>query len=119
MSRSSRIGELVFYPKVKRTARANRKAKRREENLPTLMLSTSNSESEREAEIFENMAEHRTLRELATSNANHQPLCIEFLNIDVDFELKFGLIHLLPTFQGIADEDPRSTRRNSMWFVQP
>ena len=78
MSRSSRIGELVFYPKVKRTARANRKAKRQEENLPTLMLSTSNSESEREAEIFENMAEHRTLRELATSNANHQPLCIEF-----------------------------------------
>ena len=26
--------------------------------------------------------------------------------IDVDFELKFGLIHLLPTFRGIADGDP-------------
>jgi hypothetical protein len=45
------------------------------------MLSTSNYENEREAEIFENMAEHRTLRELATSNVNQQPLCIEFLNI--------------------------------------
>ena len=49
MPRSSRTSELVFYSKVDRTARANRKAKRREENLPTLTLSTSNSESEREA----------------------------------------------------------------------
>jgi hypothetical protein len=31
---------------------------------------------------------------------------LNFKNIDVDFELKFGLIHLLPTFRGIADEDP-------------
>jgi len=44
------------------------------------------------------MAKHRTLRELATPNINKQRLCIEFPNIDVAFELKSGLIHLLPTF---------------------
>jgi len=52
MPRSSHTGELVFYLKFERIVRANRKAKRREENLPTLMLSTSNFESEREVEVF-------------------------------------------------------------------
>jgi hypothetical protein len=102
MPRSSHTGELVFNPKVERTAKANRKAKRRNKNLSTVTLSTSNSESEREAEAFENIVEHRTLRELATPNVNQQPLWIEFPNIDVAFELKFGLIHLLPTFRGFA-----------------
>jgi hypothetical protein len=70
------------------------------------MLSTRNSESKKEAEAFENTAEHRTLRDLATPNMNQQPLCIEFPNIDVAFELKSGLIHLIPIFQGFAGEDP-------------
>uniref|UniRef100_A0A6N2NBX1 Reverse transcriptase n=1 Tax=Salix viminalis TaxID=40686 RepID=A0A6N2NBX1_SALVM len=52
------------------------------------------------------MAQQRTLRELATPNVNQQPLCIEFPNIEVAFELKSGLIHLLPTFRGLAGEDP-------------
>jgi hypothetical protein len=52
------------------------------------------------------MAEHRTLRELTSPNVNQQPLCIEFPNIDVGFELKFDLIHLVPTFRGIVGEDP-------------
>jgi len=41
MPRSSPINELVFDPEVKRTTRTNRNVKRQEENLPTLMLSTS------------------------------------------------------------------------------
>jgi len=86
MPRSSLTGELVFNPEVERTAKANRKAKRRKENLLTVTLSTSNSESEREAEAFENIVEHRTLRELATPNMNQQQLWIEFPNIDVAFK---------------------------------
>jgi len=78
MPRSSRTGELVFNPKVERTAKANRKAKRRNENLSTVTLSTSNSESEREAEAFENIVEHRTLRELATPNVNHNHYGLNF-----------------------------------------
>jgi len=98
MPKYSRISELVFYPEVERIARANNKVKRWEENLSTLTLSTSNSESEREVEVSKNMEKHRTLRELTTPSKNKQPLCIELPNIDVAFELKSGLIHLLPTF---------------------
>ncbi|XP_073122038.1 uncharacterized protein [Henckelia pumila] len=47
----------------------------------------------------------RTLRELANPNVTQQPLCIQF-PIEADFELKSGLIHLLPTFRGLAGEDP-------------
>ncbi|XP_073137012.1 uncharacterized protein [Henckelia pumila] len=46
----------------------------------------------------------RTLRELANPNVTQQPLCIQFPN--ANFELKSGLIYLLPTFRGLAGEDP-------------
>ncbi|XP_071912420.1 uncharacterized protein [Coffea arabica] len=52
------------------------------------------------------MAAQRTLRELATPNVNQQPLCITYTDTEEAFELKSGLIHLLPTFRGIAGEDP-------------
>ncbi|XP_027169579.1 uncharacterized protein LOC113769319 [Coffea eugenioides] len=52
------------------------------------------------------MAAQRTLRELATPNVNQQPLCITYLDTEEAFELKSGLIHLLPTFRGVAGEDP-------------
>ena len=76
------------------------------ELIGSYFYETSNFESKREAEVSENMAEHKTLKEVANPNVNQQPLCIEFPNIDVAFELKSGLIHLLPTFQGLAGEDP-------------
>ena len=49
---------------------------------------------------------NRTLNELATPDLDQQPLCIQYPNLEVAFELKFGLIHLLPTFHGFAREDP-------------
>ncbi|XP_038976085.1 uncharacterized protein LOC120107013 [Phoenix dactylifera] len=53
------------------------------------------------------MAENRTLKELAAPDLNQQPLCITFPTLDATtFELKSGLIHLLPTFHGLAGEDP-------------
>ena len=51
-------------------------------------------------------ANNRTLKELATPNLDQQPLCIQYPNLEVAFELKSGLIHLLPTFHGFAGEDP-------------
>ena len=102
MPRSSHTGELVFDPENEKTAKANRKAKRQEDNLPTLTGFSTEFVGEREEE----MAAPRTLRELATPNVNQQPLCIEFPDIEVAFELKSGLIHLLPTFHGLAGEDP-------------
>ena len=47
----------------------------------------------------------QTLKELAAPNMENQPLCIN-INNNVNFELKFGFIHLLPTFNGLAREDP-------------
>jgi len=52
--------------------------------------------------------EQRILKELSTPNVNQQPLCIEFPNIDVAFKSESGLIYLLPTFHGFADEDPHN-----------
>ncbi|XP_024036883.1 uncharacterized protein LOC112096899 [Citrus clementina] len=48
----------------------------------------------------------RTLRELAELDLNQQPLCIQYVDLEVNFELKSGLIHLLPKFHGFAGEDP-------------
>ncbi|KAL0440701.1 UNVERIFIED_CONTAM: hypothetical protein Sradi_0009000 [Sesamum radiatum] len=44
----------------------------------------------------------RTINEMTSPDLNQQPLCIEYPTLDVDFELKSGLIHLLPTFRGLA-----------------
>ena len=64
-------------------------------------------DSSSDSEIEEKMAnEKRTLRELAAPNVNQQPLCIEYPTLEVAFELKSGLIHLLPTFRGLENEDP-------------
>jgi len=59
-------------------------------------------------EHTENIAntDNRTLKELSAPNVNYQPLCIEYPELDADFELKSGLIHLLPKFHGLAGEDP-------------
>ena len=46
----------------------------------------------------------QTLKELAAPNMENQPLCINIDN-NVNFELKYGFIHLLPTFNGLAGED--------------
>ena len=48
----------------------------------------------------------RTLKELAAPTLDQQPLCIDFQPLEVAFELKSGMIHLLPKFHGFAGEDP-------------
>ncbi|KAJ8615520.1 hypothetical protein MRB53_034892 [Persea americana] len=49
---------------------------------------------------------NRTLKELTNPDLNQQPLCIEYPELDAAFELKSGLIHLLPTFRGLTGKDP-------------
>ena len=51
------------------------------------------------------LTRNQTLKELADPTLNQQPLCIDMLQLEVAFELKFGMIHLLPTFHGLAGED--------------
>ncbi|KAK8997997.1 hypothetical protein V6N11_012531 [Hibiscus sabdariffa] len=50
--------------------------------------------------------EDQTIRELAAAPYSQQPLCITFPNGEVPFSLKTGLIHLLPTFHGLPNENP-------------
>jgi len=50
--------------------------------------------------------DNKTLKELLAPNVTYQALCIQYPLLDVDFELKFALIHLLPKFHGLAGEDP-------------
>ncbi|CAJ2663828.1 unnamed protein product [Trifolium pratense] len=52
------------------------------------------------------MAEKRTLRQLAAPDVNYNDLCIQYTDVDIPFELKSGLIHLLPKFHGLAGEGP-------------
>ncbi|XP_062100551.1 uncharacterized protein LOC133806469 [Humulus lupulus] len=56
------------------------------------------------------MALQRTLKELATPDLDQQPLCIQYPPLDVNFELKSGLIHLLPSFHGLPGEDPNKQK---------
>ena len=60
-------------------------------------------------EHSENMAQppprERTLREMAAPNFTNESVCIQYLEEDVPYVLKTGLIHLLPKFHGLAGED--------------
>ena len=46
-----------------------------------------------------------SLRKLATPKITYQSLCVKYLEVNVAFKLKFGLIHLLPKFHGHIGED--------------
>jgi hypothetical protein len=53
------------------------------------------------------VARQQTLKELVAPNMENQPLCINIDN-NVNFELKYGFIHLLPIFNGLVGEDPHT-----------
>ena len=74
----------------------------------TSLPSTSSSikSEEEEEEMAHPPPEERTLKELMAPDLDQQPLCITYPTLEVNFELKSGLIHLLPTFHGFAGEDP-------------
>ncbi|XP_017628655.1 uncharacterized protein LOC108471568 [Gossypium arboreum] len=54
---------------------------------------------------LEQMAD-QTIKELAAAPAVQQPLCITFPQGTTPFQLKTGLIHLLPIFNGLPSESP-------------
>ena len=107
VTRSSNQGVLQYDPEIERTLCRLRSEARRnseEHNLALDSLFASDSDLEEE----EVMAGNQTLKELAAPDLNQQILCITFPTLDATttFELKSVLIHLLPTFHGLASEDP-------------
>ena len=67
------------------------------ESQPSPSTSESSGKIEEEVVVME-----QTLKELASPVLDQQPLCIE---LDASFELKSGLIHLLPKFSGLSGVD--------------
>ena len=86
--------------RLRREARKNSK----EHNLALDSLFASDFDLEEE----EVMTRNQTLKELAAPDLNQQSLCITFPTLDATttFELKSGLIHLLPIFHDLVGEDP-------------
>ncbi|XP_023728287.1 uncharacterized protein LOC111875994 [Lactuca sativa] len=86
---------------------------------PTSKSTTSSSSPLPESETFiptptmgDNHCQHpphpppeQTFRQWATQDVTQQPLCINY-PAAINFELKSGLIHLLPSFCGLENEDP-------------
>ena len=114
MTRSDRTGELQYDTEIEKTAKRLRKeAKLRKQASSSTIaapkdeaspeLPYSSGESDQEEKMAE---ENRTLRELAAPPVNQQPLCITYPNMEAPSKLKSGLIHLLPTFRGLENEDP-------------
>ena len=101
MPRSSRIGELQYDPEIEKTERILKKKTKQQVRSSNLVEPSSEFEEE-----IETMVDERTLRELATPDLNQQLLCITYPVLEVPFELKSGLIHLLPSFRGLAGKYP-------------
>ncbi|KAK8680587.1 hypothetical protein V6N13_109529 [Hibiscus sabdariffa] len=116
--------ELVdFEPEIEARARRihnqtlrEKRNKQREQEDSEETTSTTNEEST-DSTHHQTDADHtpiseptrttmadQTIRELTTAPAVQQPLCITFPQGDTPFQLKTGLIHLLPTFHGLPSE---------------
>ncbi|KAH6834145.1 hypothetical protein C2S53_018002 [Perilla frutescens var. hirtella] len=118
-TRSCGNKDLQHYPEITRQDRILRQqAKKAKEALRQLPFSLEPSFSESESEEEEEMVENRMLKQLANHEIIQQPLCISFpeLNNNVTFELKSGLIHLLPSFHGHAGFGKRLALLLTVWI---
>ena len=118
MTRSSHTAKLNLNPEIERTFHILRRSAKhimteeaspsRYTESPSRFNAVVELSRENEPKLVENMANtaNKSLKELATLDLNHQPLCIDYPDLDTSFELRSGLIHLLPTFRGLVGEDP-------------
>ena len=111
MTRSSHIAKLNFDPEIERTFHILRRTgkhitmeeaspSRYTESPPGFNAAVELSRKNEPEPVVENMAntKNKSLKELAAPDLNHQPLCIDYPDLDTSFELRSRLIHLLPTF---------------------
>ncbi|XP_024046444.1 uncharacterized protein LOC112100833 [Citrus clementina] len=89
MVRSSRTGTLSFDPEIEKTARQLRQQTKRAKQRSSSPL----------------LSETDTVPDLVESSSDSEEQ-IQYVDLEVNFELKSGLIHLLPKFHGFAGEDP-------------
>ncbi|KAJ9542483.1 hypothetical protein OSB04_028989 [Centaurea solstitialis] len=69
---------------------------------------TKEKQKKEEEEKLSEMGDgnERTLRELATHDVAQVPICIRYPQGNDNFILKTGLVHLLPSYHGLENEDP-------------
>ncbi|RDX70968.1 hypothetical protein CR513_49731, partial [Mucuna pruriens] len=108
-SRESSFDPLYeLDPKIEITLRRLRKARNIvvSNNSNSLSSFDNSSPITNTSDSLENNNK-RTLKELATPDV-YQPWCIQYPQLEVvqTYELKSGLIHLLPKFHGLVGEDP-------------
>ncbi|KAK4283959.1 hypothetical protein QN277_000855 [Acacia crassicarpa] len=72
----------------------------------SLVVFTDSSSNFANSEIMADQVDRPTLKELATPDVGNQNLYIQYPELAANFELKSGLIHLLPKFHGLAGECP-------------
>ncbi|KAJ9556479.1 hypothetical protein OSB04_011093 [Centaurea solstitialis] len=126
-ARSSRTGSPTpINLEIERTAKRQRKQAKLRKKLgegpssPGVNIwedinlsSDSDEEKQKEKQKEEEekpkveMAEdEQTLRQLATQDVAQTPICIRYPTGNQNFALKTGLVHLLPTYHGLENEDP-------------
>ncbi|RDY12463.1 hypothetical protein CR513_02739, partial [Mucuna pruriens] len=86
-------------------------------NQLSINISASSSNILAESGQMEN--NDRTLKELATPYMVYQSWCIQYPQLEPaqTYELKSGLIHLLPKFHGRVGEDPHKHLKESPWSI--
>ncbi|KAJ9555676.1 LOW QUALITY PROTEIN: hypothetical protein OSB04_010290 [Centaurea solstitialis] len=123
MPRSSRTGSPTpINLEIERTAKWLRKQAKLRKKLGEGSLSSgedinlsSDSDEEKQKEKqkeeeekpkVEMAKDEQTLRQLATQDVAQTPICIRYPTGNQNFALKTGLVHLLPTYHGLENEDP-------------
>ncbi|KAK8648438.1 hypothetical protein V6N13_129190 [Hibiscus sabdariffa] len=103
-------GKLVYEPEIEALARRLRGdtlRRRRQQPKPEIPAFEVGSYTDEIFSFEDDMAdEDQIIRELVAAPDDQQPLCITFPNGETPFSLKTGLIHLLPTFRGLPNENP-------------
>ena len=97
-TRATNLLPLLFDPEIERhLSRLRRRARETDQGAATM---NDDVGSQHEGDM--------TLRQLTEPNYQQQPLAVQFPELPdgVSFELKSGLIHLLPQFHGMSGEDP-------------
>ena len=107
MTRSSHIAKLNLDPEIERTFHILRRGAKHittEEASPSrftesplgfnAVVEMSQKNEPEPEEIMANTA-NKSLKEFAAPDLNHQPLCIDYPDLDASFELRSRLIHLL------------------------
>ncbi|KAJ8775106.1 hypothetical protein K2173_020110 [Erythroxylum novogranatense] len=106
------VNAILYDPEIEKTA------KRLRNGLQASVESDTETEYEEEIEVeqqpdgklnrghAQDMALNKTLQDLGRPTEAQHLLCIDFPELQEGFELKSGLIHLLPTFRGLENEDP-------------